>query len=63
MAHRSFGTSTRTGPPRPERRRWKARRITFGSSLADVTGSADLVMFFMEREEKKLRSTQAMRWA
>ena len=48
MAHRSFGTSTRTGPPRPERRRWKARRITFGSSLADVTGSADLVMFFME---------------
>ena len=37
--------------------------MTFGSSLADVTGSADLVMFFMLTEEKKLRSTQAMRWA
>ena len=42
--NRSVGISTSTGPPRPERNRWKARRITFGISFAEVIGSADLVM-------------------
>ena len=44
----SLGISISTGPPRPLRSRLKARRNTLVSSSADVIGSADLVMLFIE---------------